>query len=107
MPTWTSNHGSSTAILESEPIELQETHREPSRNNSTYKDGRVLGIHDPLPLDGAADRNESLPSPTTAPQEIVEKWNSPRRNTYCTLAAFWSFAIMGMNDATYGVRDLS
>ena len=48
------------------------------------------------------DRNETLPSPTTAPQEQLEQWNHPRINVYRVSATFWSFLIMGANDATYG-----
>lgn len=49
------------------------------------------------------DRNESLPSPTTAPEQPQEMWNSPRINVFRVFATFWSFVVMGLNDATYGV----
>lgn len=35
--------------------------------------------------------------------EILERWNKPRINLYRYLAALYSFIIMGMNDAAYGV----
>lgn len=49
-----------------------------------------------------SDRNETLPSPTTAPNEPAETWRTPRINLYRLPATFWAFVIMGMNDATYG-----
>jgi fucose permease len=48
-----------------------------------------------------SDRNESLPSPTTA-VEHIETWKSPAINMYRVPATFWAFTLMGMNDATYG-----
>jgi fucose permease len=32
----------------------------------------------------------------------LERWNSPRTNLYRSGAAFWSFVVMGSNDAAYG-----
>ncbi|KAJ5722743.1 hypothetical protein N7488_000778 [Penicillium malachiteum] len=32
----------------------------------------------------------------------LEKWNSSRLNIYRSLATFWSFLVMGANDAAYG-----
>ncbi|KAJ5169242.1 uncharacterized protein N7482_004836 [Penicillium canariense] len=32
----------------------------------------------------------------------LEKWNHPRINVYRSLATFWSFLVMGANDAAYG-----
>lgn len=40
------------------------------------------------------------------PQQVfqqAERWNYPRSNTWKTLATFWSFLVMGMNDSAYGV----
>lgn len=34
---------------------------------------------------------------------LLEKWNQPRVNIHRTLATFWSFLVMGANDAAYGV----
>ena len=53
-------------------------------------------------LQQAEDRHETLPSPSVAFEELP-RWNSPRINAYRTAATFWSFIIMGMNDAAYGV----
>lgn len=48
------------------------------------------------------DINEILPSPSVAVEELP-RWNSPKINAYRTIATFWSFIIMGANDAAYGV----
>lgn len=53
------------------------------------------------------DPVEHLPSPTTAVAHKPERWNTPRTNLWRTLAAFWSFVVMGSNDAAYGVSDNS
>lgn len=48
---------------------------------------------------------EMLPpslSPVTV-AHVVERWNEPRFNMFRTFATFWSFVIMGANDAAYGV----
>ena len=37
----------------------------------------------------------------------MEKWNEPRINVSRTLATFWSFLVMGANDAAYGVSFFS
>ncbi|KAI9728211.1 MAG: hypothetical protein M1828_004672 [Chrysothrix sp. TS-e1954] len=41
-------------------------------------------------------------SPNKVTVEAVPRWNQPRGNLYRTLAAFWAFLMMGMNDAAYG-----
>ncbi|KAJ5765317.1 hypothetical protein N7520_004876 [Penicillium odoratum] len=33
---------------------------------------------------------------------VLEKWNSPRINIYRSFSTFWSFLVMGANDAAYG-----
>ena len=52
------------------------------------------------------DPVENLPSPTTQPAEKLERWNTPTLNLWRTLAAFWSFVVMGSNDAAYGVSSI-
>lgn len=98
--------GSSTATMP--PLELEMNHIEPNTPSNASKrapsvGGRSLGSNKASSnkSEADADRNETLPSPTTA-TEFVEKWNSPRINLYRLPATFWSFVVMGMNDATYG-----
>jgi len=45
---------------------------------------------------------EQIQSPEPQPSDL-EQWNKPRINTYRYLAAIYSFIVMGMNDAAYGV----
>lgn len=36
----------------------------------------------------------------------LEKWNHPQINTYRSFSTFWSFLVMGANDAAYGVSGI-
>jgi hypothetical protein len=88
--------GSSTCVI-SPAVELQPI------SISHLQDAKVAGLRlsdtkgiqdDDSPVD--------LPSPTTHPAVIPEQWNHPRSNLFKTMAAFWSFVVMGSNDAAYG-----
>ncbi|TKA82369.1 hypothetical protein B0A55_01412 [Friedmanniomyces simplex] len=104
------NTGASTAIME--PIELdpvrpqQEALGVPSKHPPSLTGHSLASFrsHPSATSDSpnAADRNETLPSPTTASAEPIELWNKPAINIYRISATFWSFLIMGANDATYG-----
>ncbi|KAL1599603.1 hypothetical protein SLS60_007406 [Paraconiothyrium brasiliense] len=100
------NGGSSTYVMEpSYPsVELNDLSRhiskpedaklpttKPPSNNANA--GKTLQEQDPI---------ERLPSPTTQADAKLERWNAPRGNLWRTLAAFWSFVVMGANDAAYG-----
>lgn len=99
--------GSSTCVVE--PVELQDIANlvprpEDAKTNgprSSFHISETLGSERRVSDD--ADPVENLPSPTTAPAEKLERWNAPRTNLWRTLAAFWSFVVMGSNDAAYGV----
>ena len=93
------HQGSATAVIELEPI--QSLPRAPEKH-FPVDSGRRLGQNDLDDNSERHDQNETLPSPTVASHETLERWNAPRSNLYRTLAAFIGFAIMGMNDATYG-----
>jgi len=45
---------------------------------------------------------DGLPSSSLSAEEITQ-WNHPRINIARTAAAFWTFIVLGMNDAAYGV----
>ncbi|GAB7362308.1 hypothetical protein MBLNU230_g2326t1 [Neophaeotheca triangularis] len=106
------NSTSSTAVVE--PMELQtppaskqtapQLSTSGSRTRSTG--GRSLASTTDSQHErreqNPTDRNETLPSPTTAPEEAQETWKTPKINLYRVPATFWAFVIMGMNDATYG-----
>ncbi|RYP15743.1 hypothetical protein DL765_005518 [Monosporascus sp. GIB2] len=53
----------------------------------------------------AAEAGDTSSGGATPPSEAVEtiaRWNSPPINKYRTLATFWSFLVVGMNDGSYG-----
>jgi hypothetical protein len=95
------NTGSSTCVIEP-PIEL-----EPISQPAKSQDAKVMGSRTSLRLSDTKgiqddDSPMDLPSPTTHPAEKAERWNHPRSNLFRTMAAFWSFVVMGSNDAAYG-----
>jgi hypothetical protein len=52
------------------------------------------------------ERNDfDLPPPSTAVSQL-QKWNSPRINMWRVFSTFYSFIVLGLNDAAYGVRAL-
>jgi hypothetical protein len=71
------------------PVDAKLSAAKPPSINS----GKMLQEQDPI---------ERLPSPTTQADAKLEQWNAPRGNLWRTLAAFWSFVVMGANDAAYG-----
>jgi hypothetical protein len=99
--------GSSTAVME--PLELHDVSgylTEPGSRPSQPQSVNSLSSreNDSIHSNRAGDDPaESLPSPTTS-SEKLQRWNHPRTNLFRTLAAFWGFVVMGMNDAAYGVR---
>jgi len=92
------NGGASTCVVEPE-VELQDVSsflKQP-QDAKTAQGGAVeerAGYDD--------DPVESLPSPTTQAAEKLERWNQSSTNVSRTFAAFWSFVVMGSNDAAYG-----
>ncbi|TKA78790.1 hypothetical protein B0A49_00822 [Cryomyces minteri] len=90
--------GSSTSVIELQPI--TSNHENASKQSLPHIAHSVSRrqSHSKSVVD---DRNESLPSPTTA-TEALQKWNTPSVNMYRSFAAFWGFIIMGANDAAYG-----
>lgn len=97
------NGNSSTCVLE-EPVELKDV----SNYLPKPQDAKIassqpgLRLSDTKGIQENDDTVENLPSPTTQAATKLERWNAPRTNLYRTLAAFWSFVVMGSNDAAYG-----
>jgi len=93
------NTGSSTCVI-SPPVEL--------KSITKSQDARITSSHTGLRLSDADkgvrddDSPTDLPSPTTQSAMQPERWNHPRSNLFKTMAAFWSFVVMGSNDAAYG-----
>ncbi|KAB8071885.1 major facilitator superfamily domain-containing protein [Aspergillus leporis] len=60
---------------------------------------------DPVPNSG--QELQSFDVPTQEPTRVfhqAERWNHPRSNILKTAATYWSFLVMGMNDAAYGLE---
>jgi hypothetical protein len=101
MTTFKTNHGggSTASIIEMPSYKQQD----PSKvvgsmdpivrtvSNRSHENGRTLH-------ETAGELPTVLP-----PTEVIPEWNHPRINMYRTGAAFWSFIVLGMNDAAYGV----
>lgn len=91
------NGGSSTMLeqpYELQPVKIkQDVPIIASRTPSSTR-GRSLAE-----VTETQDRNETLPSPTTATEQI-ETYKYPRINLYRLPATLWAFTIMGMNDAS-------
>ncbi|KAF1989290.1 MFS general substrate transporter [Aulographum hederae CBS 113979] len=98
------NGTSSTMVLELS--DLSDTQNRISPIHSNEKDrprpsslrelGRTLSKED-----NDENEGETLPSPTTA-VEKVQRWNEPRVNMVRSFGAFFSFIILGANDAALG-----
>ncbi|KAI1100071.1 MFS general substrate transporter [Jackrogersella minutella] len=97
------NGGSSTSVVElelepvylSSPFPKQDTpvdiaDRGPSRRASSKNDNNVL-----------EQDTSPLPPPVIA-SDVVQRWNYPRKNIPRVASCFWSFIVMGSNDAAYG-----
>lgn len=96
------NAGSSTCVVE--PVELSDV----SHYLDKPQQAKVAEPRSSLRIDDTKgmqsdDPVEKLPSPTTQAAEKLERWYAPRTNLWRTFAAFWSFVVMGSNDAAYGV----
>lgn len=92
------NGGASTCVVE-QPIELQDVSSYLQKPQDA-KTAPSLKISDRASQDD--DPVETLPSPTIQAAEKLERWNQSGTNLYRTFAAFWSFIVMGSNDAAYG-----
>ncbi|KAH7095640.1 major facilitator superfamily domain-containing protein [Paraphoma chrysanthemicola] len=92
------NSGSSTCVVE--PVELQAISHHPAKPPSAKVAG--LRLSDTKGSVEDDDSPNDLPSPTTHPAVKAEQWNHPRSNFFKCMAAFWSFVVMGSNDAAYG-----
>lgn len=88
---------SSTSVVELEPVQLAVLS---SKANSSANP-----IESPpagQPLGTADDHVHDLPRPGTS-TSVVQRWNYPRGNAAKVAACFFSFVVMGANDAAYGV----
>lgn len=97
------NGGSSTSVIELEPVYMssafpgQDAKGDPSipanglSRQASSRHSRVTFDQD----------TSSLPPPNMV-TETVQRWNYPRKNIPRIMSCFWSFVVMGANDAAYG-----
>ncbi|KAI1503502.1 MFS general substrate transporter [Biscogniauxia marginata] len=93
-----SSSSTAAAVMELEPIHLQMS---PIPIPVSAPDRREAVIASALPGEGTSPHPLPLPRPSTA-TEVVQRWNYPRANIPRVAACFWSFVVMGANDAAYG-----
>ncbi|KAI1303800.1 major facilitator superfamily domain-containing protein [Xylaria venustula] len=104
----TTGSGSSTAVMELQPI-----YSTPLASSSSNNNNKIVGAPVLNPATsphsttrrGSSDEEKQIrddeSSPTNA-VEVKERWNYPRANTPRVAACFYSFLVMGANDAAYG-----
>ncbi|GAW26087.1 putative MFS transporter [Rosellinia necatrix] len=105
--------GSSTAVIEMEPVYLS-----PASNNKSAEaisaPMTMLKTTTPPPLHDSSSRRRassdeenqdggSGPPPPTTAADVKERWNYPRSNIPRVTSCFYSFLVMGANDSAYGV----
>lgn len=86
------NGGSATAVVEMEPVYLSPLHAHKSASTPPDSSSRRA----------SSDEERQDGEPTTA-AEVKQRWNHPRTNIRRVGACFYSFIVMGANDAAYGV----
>ncbi|KAI1436475.1 putative MFS transporter [Xylaria sp. CBS 124048] len=102
------HHGTSTVMMETEPISLSPL--PPSHAKTTADVTLTLTpgsyIQRPSSEDEENRQSSSGPPspdhPTTAGAHSKERWNRPRGNIPRVASCFYSFVVMGANDAAYG-----
>ncbi|KAI0382291.1 MFS general substrate transporter [Hypomontagnella monticulosa] len=97
------NGSSSTSVVE---LEMQPNYMAPFS-----KQDSVIHIPAQEPSRQADTKEEIVPSreqntsplpPPSTMSEVVQRWNYPRKNIARVASCFWSFVVMGSNDAAYG-----
>lgn len=97
-----SGSGSTTCVLEMQPqppAHLKTSQVEPTPSSKDIPLAKV-GTGPDGGLSVGIDGEPSVPA-TAVP--AAQKWNSSRLNVYKVLITFFSFIILGANDAAYGV----
>ncbi|KAK9780078.1 putative Major facilitator superfamily domain-containing protein [Seiridium cardinale] len=89
---------SCTSVIEMEPVRLAPSSKSTKIASSPLP--QELLRNDELAA-AAAVEDDELPPPSTA-SSIVQRWNYPRSNMPKVAACFWSFIVIGANDAAYG-----
>jgi hypothetical protein len=94
------NRGSNTAVVEMEmgPVSYLSPLQQEKEN--------AVGMDDSTTPPRRASSDEERQDdgmPMTAATEVKQRWNHPRTNIPRVGACFYSFIVMGANDAAYGV----
>jgi hypothetical protein len=106
-----SHTGSLTGAIELEPqagnlpISSKDQRLNVATNATTLQDAHALPRSETEP----GLETLSVESQQQTPAMVVhalEKWNEPSVNINRLFATFWSFVIMGANDAAYGVSSI-
>ncbi|ETS74335.1 hypothetical protein PFICI_14201 [Pestalotiopsis fici W106-1] len=95
---------STTSVIEMEPIRLAPSPKTlglassplPTELMRHHESTAAAATSATAPTD-----DDELPPPSIA-TSMVQRWNYPRRNVPKVAACFWSFVVMGANDAAYG-----
>ncbi|KAI0469114.1 putative MFS transporter [Xylaria cf. heliscus] len=93
------NGGSSTAVMEMEPVYLSAL---PNKKKSSAE---AISTTPPDTSTRRASTDEEMQDgddPPPAAADVKERWNYPRTNTPRVGACFYSFLVMGANDSAYG-----
>ncbi|KAI0433778.1 major facilitator superfamily domain-containing protein [Xylaria sp. FL1042] len=108
------NVGSSTAVMELQPIYMSSPLPLPlpsSNDNKcaaevvpAWSAARRGSSDEEKQVDDGSGSGPSTP-PLAATAEVKERWNYPRRNIPRVAACFYSFIVMGANDAAYGLQE--
>ncbi|KAI1356076.1 major facilitator superfamily domain-containing protein [Xylaria sp. FL0043] len=111
------NVGSSTAVVELQPMYMTSSPLPPSpsasnnNNNHNNKGTEAITVPPWSGRRGSSDEEKqdgSGSAPSTPPSvaaEVKDRWNYPRRNIPRVAACFYSFIVMGANDAAYGLQE--
>ncbi|KAI1178326.1 putative MFS transporter [Nemania sp. FL0916] len=95
--------GSSTAVVEMEPVYLSTGKTTPPAPAPAPADSSTRRQSSDEEKQDAPDPECPLPPPTAT--EAKERWNYPRKNVRRVLSCFYSFLVLGANDAAYGLQD--
>ena len=83
---------SQVTISDGQPLEVQKANSQDVIPNGTVDAGSP-----------STNLGEALAVPSTAVPSL-QKWNSSKANMWRLFATFFSFVLIGANDAAYGVR---
>ncbi|KAI1763868.1 MFS general substrate transporter [Hypoxylon sp. FL1150] len=100
------NGGSSTSVME---MELEPVYMSTAQSKqgvavndfTVHEPARQTSMENGSGIDASDQDRSPLPPPSIS-TDIVQRWNYPRKNIPRVAACFWSFVVMGANDAAYG-----